>query len=193
MKRIRLFVLCCAAVVASAVYVLPGSFFEKKPGMPVDSLNGVVVYYNGAVGNVWGRNTSADGYNIGLKYQCVEFAKRYYYEHLHHKMPYDRGHAKDFFRTGIADGSMNSERNLRQYTNGSKSKPRPDDMLVLDGTVFNRYGHIAIISRVSDSEIEIIQQNPGPSAPSRVSYSLLFRNNKWRIDNDCVLGWLRKE
>ena len=41
--------------------------------------------------------------------------------------------------------------------------------------------------------IEIIQQNPGPSAPSRVAYPLLFRNNRWTIDNDRVLGWLRKK
>src|SRR5690606_23830292 len=66
-------------------------------GKPVDSLNGVVVYYNGAVGHVLERNVAADGYNIGLKYQCVEFVKRYYYEHLQHKMPDSYGHAKDFF------------------------------------------------------------------------------------------------
>lgn len=194
MKRVLLFVVCCTAVAVCAVYFTSGSLFSnREPGTPVDSLNGVVVYYNGNVGNVWGRNTAADGYNIGLKYQCVEFAKRYYYEYLHHKMPYDRGHAKDFFRTGLADGVVNSERNLRQYTNGSKSKPQPDDMIVFGGTVFNRYGHIAIISSVSDSEIEIIQQNPGPSAESRVVYPLLFRNKRWTVDNDRVLGWLRKE
>lgn len=46
-------------------------------GAPLDSLNGVVVYYNDGMGAVHGRNT-VDGYNVGLKYQCVEFVKRYY-------------------------------------------------------------------------------------------------------------------
>ena len=68
-------------------------------GDKVDSLNGVFVYYNHSVGNVSGRNTTADGYNLGLKYQCVEFVKRYYYENLNHKMPNSYGHAKDFFVT----------------------------------------------------------------------------------------------
>ncbi len=49
-------------------------------GQQIDSLNGVYVYYNGSIDNVIGRNTTADGYNLGLKYQCVEFVKRYYYE-----------------------------------------------------------------------------------------------------------------
>lgn len=36
-------------------------------GQKVDSLNGVFVYYNSGVANVSGRNTTADGYNLGLK------------------------------------------------------------------------------------------------------------------------------
>lgn len=54
-------------------------------GGKVDSLHGVYVYYNGAVGNVKDRNLAPDGYNLGLRYQCVEFVKRYYYEYLDHK------------------------------------------------------------------------------------------------------------
>ncbi len=66
-------------------------------GQKVDSLNGVVVYYNGGVNHVADRNVTKDGYNLGLKYQCVEFVKRYYYEYFHHKMPDNYGNAKDFF------------------------------------------------------------------------------------------------
>ena len=65
-------------------------------GDAIDNLNGVAVYHNGPTSNVLGRNT-VDGYNLGLKYQCVEFVKRYYYHHLHHKMPDSWGHAKSFF------------------------------------------------------------------------------------------------
>lgn len=48
-------------------------------------------------------------YNIGLKYQCVKFVKRYYYEHLNHKMPDSYGHEKDFFDNTIADGQLNKK------------------------------------------------------------------------------------
>lgn len=158
----------------------------------IDSLNGVFVFYNGELANVTGRNTK-DGYNLGLKYQCVEFVKRYYYEHLNHKMPDSYGHAKDFFDKSLKDGQKNSQRNLIQYTNLSKTKPKVDDLLIFEKTVFNKYGHIAIVSKVTDNEIEIIQQNSGPLGKSRETYELEYENDKWKINNNRVLGWLRKE
>lgn len=162
-------------------------------GQPVDSLNGVYVYYNGKVNNVKGRNTASDGYNLGLKYQCVEFVKRYYYEHLKHKMPDSYGHAKDFFDTTLKDGQKNKRRDLTQYTNLSNSKPKVSDLLIFKGTTFNTYGHVAIISKVTEKEIEIIQQNPGPLSKSRETFALDHHSGKWEIKNKRILGWLRKE
>ena len=163
-----------------------------EPGQKIDELNGVNVYYNGGVDHVSGRNTTSDAYNLGLKYQCVEFVKRYYYEHLNHKMPDSYGHAKDFFDTSLQDGQENQQRNLKQYSNPSQTKPRVDDILIFKGTVFNKYGHVAIVSSVTDTQIEIVQQNPGPFGKSRLNYDLKFENEKWKINNDRILGWLRK-
>ena len=56
-----------------------------KPGDPIDNLNGVTVYFNGHSWNILGKNFAPDGYYLGLKYQCVEFVKRYYYLHLNSK------------------------------------------------------------------------------------------------------------
>lgn len=162
-------------------------------GQPIDSLNGVVVFFNGGVDNVVGRNTTKDGYNLGLKYQCVEFVKRYYYEHLDHKMPDSYGHAKDFYDNTLKDGQKNTKRNLIQYTNPSKTKPKVDDLLIFDITSFNQYGHVAIVSDVSGNTIEKIQQNPGPVSSSRELFDLDNHDGYWRIDNDRILGWLRKE
>lgn len=66
------------------------------------------------------------------------------------------------------------------------------DLLVFDGTIFNQFGHVAIISKVSNDEIEIIQQNPRPLAKSRVTFSLRNVGDKWKIEDDEILGWLRK-
>ena len=161
-------------------------------GQTIDSLKGVYVYYNGGVGNIEGREVTKDGYNIGLKYQCVEFVKRYYHEALDHKMPDTYGHAKDFFNPSNKDATINTQRNLRQYTNPSTSKPKVNDLVVYSGSLLNRYGHVSIISKVTDNEIEIIQQNPGPFGSSRETYTLKNTDGKWRIDNPRILGWLRK-
>lgn len=166
---------------------------EHTIGQPLDSLNGICVYYNGGVNNVTDRNLTADNYNLGLKYQCVEFVKRYYYEHFNHKMPDSYGHAKDFFNEKLSDGQKNEKRNLIQYTNPSSSKPKVNDLLIYSGTIFNRFGHVAIVSNVTANEIEIIQQNPGPFSKSRETFSLTEKEGKWTINNDRILGWLRKE
>lgn len=77
---------------------------SREVGEVVDSLNGVAVHHNGGIGNTSGRNQSSDGYNIGIRYQCVEFVKRYYYERLSHRMPDSYGHAMDFFEKDQGDG-----------------------------------------------------------------------------------------
>ncbi|TDE05829.1 CHAP domain-containing protein [Flavobacterium sandaracinum] len=181
----------------SIVIIYSCNSSDKKPprkfGTRIDNLNGVSVYYNGSIGNVKGRNKTSDGYNLGLKYQCVEFVKRYYYEYLDHRMPNTYGNAKDFFNKGLKDGQRNKDRNLSQYTNPSLKIPRINDLVIFSGTVFNKYGHVAIISNVTNHEIEIIQQNPGPFSGSREKFKLLKKNNKWKIDSDRIMGWLRKE
>jgi hypothetical protein len=160
-------------------------------GQIIDSINEVYVYYNGDINNISGRNITADGYNLGLKYQCVEFVKRYYYEHFNHRMPDSYGDAKDFFDTKLSDGQKNIKRNLAQYKNPSKAKPREGDILIFGGNIFNKHGHIAIVSKASDKEIEIIQQNKG--SKSRQKVSITQKADKYKINNKRILGWLRKE
>lgn len=165
-------------------------FKVENIGDTLDVFNNVYVFYNKSISNTSGRNVSKDGYNLGLKWQCVEFVKRYYYKHLNHKMPNSYGHAKDFFNPSLSDGTLNLDRNLLQFSNGSKSKPQVNDLIVFDGNLFNQYGHVAIISKVNEDEIEIIQQNVGKH--SRDILMLNFSNNKWKIKDASVLGWLRK-
>lgn len=161
-------------------------------GRVLDVFNGVNVYYNGKVSNIQGRNVTHDGYNLGLKYQCVEFVKRYYYEFYRHKMPDSYGNAKDFYSYAIEDGGINPARNLRQFSNPSKSRPKVGDLIVFGPTPYNKFGHVAIISKVNRSQVQIIQQNPGGSNPSREWFDLESVGSAFKINQQYVLGWLRK-
>ncbi|MFZ1330714.1 MAG: CHAP domain-containing protein [Flavobacteriales bacterium] len=189
----RLVVTICLLLCLASAFVfrnkleVPGTLMTHNNGDRLDSLNGVVVFHNAGMGNVSGRNV-VDGYNVGLKYQCVEFVKRYYLEHYSHRMSNSYGHAKDFFSSAITDGEINPDRGLLQYTNGSKSLPMVGDLVVLDGWKGNPYGHVAIISAVDDGEVELVQQNTGST---RVEYDLDLIDGRWRIDNKRILGWLR--
>jgi len=164
----------------------------NKQGKVIDNYKGVAVYYNGSVSNVKGRNVTKDGYNLGLRYQCVEFIKRFYYEHYDHKMPDSYGHAKDFINFSIPDGNFNEKRGLYQFRNGSIARPKETDIIVFGPTSFNSFGHIAIISKVTSNSIEIVQQNPGARNPSRMNYSLHKTEGGWYIENSFVRGWLSK-
>jgi surface antigen len=164
---------------------------SRTIGEVVDRYNGVDVYYNGGVNQTLGRNRAMDGYNIGIRYQCVEFVKRYYFEHLSHKMPDTYGHAKDFFENSLTDGQYNKRRGLIQYRNSSFIKPQKDDIVVFSAWLFNPYGHVAIISKVENGEVEVIQQNPSPFGQSREVFKLSYVKDRWKIEHSRLLGWLR--
>ena len=161
------------------------------PGKVIDQYKGVKVYYNGSVSNVSGRNLAKDGYNLGLKYQCVELAKRYYYERFGHKMPDSYGHAKDFYDRNVADGSINRARGMLQFKNGGSRRPLSEDLIVIGPTPENSFGHLMIVTESSPSEVSFIQQNPGRHNPSRGTYKVYQRNGGWYVDGRAVLGWLR--
>lgn len=178
-------------LISFAFQKVNSSYLHKISGEKIDSLNGIYIYYNGSISNNHGRNVTKDGYNLGIKYQCVEFIKRYYYLHFHHKMPNSFGNAKDFFNPKLTDGKLNKDRNLIQFTNPSTSKPKVNDILIFNSHLFNKYGHVAIVSNVQNNEIEIIQQNPGPFSASREKIFIANSNGKWNIKHSRILGWLR--
>ncbi|WP_025740806.1 MULTISPECIES: CHAP domain-containing protein [Aquimarina] len=163
---------------------------KYQVGQVIDSLNHVKVYYNGGVSHTEGRNLAPDGYNLGINYQCVEFVKRYYYEHLDHKMPDTYGNAKDFFNTALKNGALNKQRDLLQYHNGASVEPKVNDIVVFSRSFWNSYGHVTIIAEVTKDSVTIIQQNPGPFGESRERLGLKYEEKKYYIDNDRVLGWL---
>lgn len=166
------------------------AYFAER-GDVIDSLNGVPVYYNGKdYKAVSGRNVTADGYNLGLKYQCVEFVKRYYYDYYGHKMPNSYGHAKDFFDKDLLDDvAFNADRGLTQYRNVRESKPQEGDLLVYDAYPGNPFGHVAIVSKVTEDKIEIVQQNIGTT--TRREIKLVKFMDYYTVADFNVLGWLR--
>lgn len=191
MRRLKRILLVISFLIAIAFAVLlvqrPYLFKRYELGEAIDSLNHVKVYYNGATGNIQGRNLAPDGYNLGLRYQCVEFVKRYYYEQYEHKMPNVYGNAVDFYNPQLTDSQLNEDRGLIQYSNPSRSKPVIGDLVVYSGG----FGHVAIVSDVRNDEVQIIQQNGGIGAPTRVWYDLIAEGGVFRVDNARILGWLR--
>jgi surface antigen len=162
---------------------------SRKIGEDLDSYRGVHVYYNGLLFfRSYGKNYSADGYYYGQKWQCVEFIKRFYYQAKGHRMPDVMGNAKSFFDEHLPDGAFNSRRTLIQYQNGSTNKPRADDLIVFTDT---KFGHVAIVTKVDEDSLEVIQQNI--LGKTRQRYSLTSTNGHYFVAAPRKpAGWLRE-
>jgi surface antigen len=158
-------------------------------GDSLDSFNGVTVYNNGPVyPESFGKHYSNDGYYYGKKWQCVEFVKRYYYDVYHHKFPDGFGNASSFYDEKLESGDFNERRGLLQFKNGGSEKPEEGDILVFGGT----YGHVAVVTKVTDQEIAVIQQNIYMSP--RAKFRLSSRNGCYTVGTSWVpKGWLRRK
>lgn len=164
--------------------------FNFEVGQVIDRYYDVPVYYNGNnFRNVIGRNVTNDGYNLGLKYQCVEYVKRFYFEVHNHKMPNSYGHAKELFDQSLEDAAYNPERGLMQYRNTRYEKPQEGDILVYGKSPHNPFGHTGIICEVGTDHVTLIQQNYGTK--TRQKLTLAEFQGIYTVADYDVLGWLR--
>lgn len=197
MKR-AIFISFALGTFALAVWILAGWVSSPRqtgpatpkfpPGSVLDSYRGIPIYENGPSVTVsHGKHYAIDGYYYGQKWQCVEYIKRFYHDAMDHSMPNVWGHAKDFFDPTVPHGEINPQRGLRQYVNGANEPPQVDDLLVFrTGSL----GHVAIVSEVSDTEIEVIQQNVRGHPRSR--HPLTSENGQYTVGSSKQpAGWLR--
>jgi surface antigen len=161
---------------------------HRRVGRVLDSYRSVPVYDNGLLFfRSYGRRYSPDGYYYGQKWQCVEYVKRFYHQAKGHKMPDVWGHARDYFDSSLPDGALNPRRGLVQYRNGTTARPQPDDLLVFTDT---KFGHVAIVTQVSDNSLEVVQQNI--LGKPRQRFSLVSSNGCWFVTAPRLpAGWLR--
>lgn len=162
-------------------------------GREIDNYKGIPIFYNGVLMfDGHGKNYSKGGYYYGQKWQCVEFIKRFFYDIYGHVMPNVMGHAASYFDPHIPDGLENKERGLVQYHNGSQTPPKEGDLVVFNNTL-SKFGHVAIISKVLDESIEIVQQNQ--FLFSRKFVKKIIKHGCYFLGegSDTVAGWLRFE
>ena len=185
-KKPRIIVTVFVVLCIAGIYIYDSFHIGKE----LDRYKEVSVYYNGIIfTQSHGKNLSDTGYYYGYKWQCVEYIKRFFYDAKNHAMPDLFGHAKDFFDPRIEQGQINESRGLFQYKNGYGVSPQPDDLLVFTDT---KYGHVAIITEVTETYIEVIQQNVLGKTRDRLPLSI--ENGKYFVGSKRKpAGWLRLE
>ena len=157
-------------------------------GEPINSYRGIVAKSNG---QFHASPESCNEYGIyGLRYQCVEYVKRFYSEAYEIDTTNWTGDAYQYFDNA-------SKLGFDYYTNRvSQTPPLPDDLLVYKQKScrepYECFGHVAIVTNTSPSSINIIEQNWSQTGIANLNYS--YSNDAYKIHDRgsfSVLGWLR--
>ena len=156
-------------------------------GTQVGEYNGVIAYSNYENSYVSGKYNYVDGYNTGMKWQCVEYVNRYYYVIYGLKIRIPGTHADDYYDTA-------SDRGLIAYPNGGTTPLQPGDILCSNG---GTHGHVAIVRDVTTNSIHIIHQNwANTAADNDKAISMSVSDGHYTVSGFSgsypVQGWLRK-
>jgi len=121
----------------------------------------------------------------GWHYQCVEYVRRFYRiaKNVDTSTAAWKGHGKTYYATAQAKG-------LVAYPNSGPTRPEPDDVLVWSG---GKYGHVAIITDVTDTQVKIIEQNWSNGGVRYLPLNIV--NGNYTITGSgkySVIGWVRK-
>ena len=100
-----------------------------------------------------------NGIYTGIKYQCVELARRYYLIKYGLLFEEVRG-AKDITNLQTIY-HMENKRYVQWPTYSNTGLPVVGSLLLWDATEEFSYGHVAVVIRVSQSYVEVIEQNYG--------------------------------
>jgi glutathionylspermidine amidase/synthetase len=142
-----------------------------------------------------------DGIDLGFKWQCVEFARRWLY--LNRGQVFDDvPMAYDIFRLrSVRDVATGQRLPLHAFRNGSKRHPEPGSLLVWDeGGEFETTGHVAVVTEVTPEFVRVAEQNVGHHVwPEGRDYSREIRaratddGELWlecSFGDATILGWL---
>lgn len=161
---------------------------RESYGTLLGEFNGVTVYSNGRSSYVSNQSHYIDGKYIGMKWQCVEYIRRYYYQKFGLNLgDKHRGDAKTFWANA-------SKMQLDRFSNGGTVAPKIGDIAVSDS---GTYGHVGIVRSVSDNQTCVAQQNVHQTAGDvNACTTLSLSDGKYTIgDFDGttlpITGWLR--
>ena len=142
-----------------------------------------------------------DGIYMGHKWQCVEFARRWLY--INKRQIFDDvSMAYEIFNlTSIRDLESQTRRPLSSFANGSKHRPQAGGLLVWDeGGEFEKTGHVAIITEVTDDYVRVCEQNveftawaPGSDFAREIPARVGEEGDYWlrcSYQTGEILGWV---
>jgi surface antigen len=153
-------------------------------GTYLGQFNTVAAYSNGSVNYNSGQRNSVNGVDTGLKWQCVEFVRRYFYTIF--GISPNGGDALNWYANAPALG-------LERHPNGGTTPPQVGDILCKGYTPGTPFGHVAIIKRVENNRVYTAQQNVSQDSTDLDKWlPLTVSNGTYFVGDSSIQGWLRK-
>jgi surface antigen len=186
LKRVSLLLLSSAAFVLASLVVLPAVLAAQPFGAYLGQFHRVAAYSNGAA--IYNSNTNnfVNGIKTGLKWQCVEYVRRYFLTVFNTDLASRyTGNANTWYSNAAAMG-------LEQYPNGGTTPPQVGDILCSTGPSSN--GHVAIIKRITGNKVYTAQQNfSNDSTDLDKPLTLTVSNGTYHVGGySGIQGWLRR-
>jgi surface antigen len=175
------------AIIGIIVFFLP-SALAASFGTDLGSFNGVTAYSNGSSGYYSGLSNTVNGIYTGIKWQCVEYVRRYYLIVYGSNLgSLYRGNANTWYDNASTMG-------LSRYANGGPTAPQVGDIITSNGGSF---GHVAIIRSVTGNQVCTIQQNfSNDTNDLNRCLSLSVSSGTYTVGgfggSYSIRGWLRK-
>ncbi len=158
-------------------FALAGSRAIAAYGDQVGTFNGVIAYSNGSATYNSGSHNTVNGYTTGLKWQCVEYVRRYYFV----------AYGLQIGAGMNADGFYGNGWGLTKAANGGSTPPVPGAILCSNS---NTNGHIAIVREVGPNYIKVIQQNWSENSDDNAhQFSMTVSNGTYRVNQAGSYSW----
>lgn len=167
----------------------------QELGTEIGSNSGVVSYSNEGATVESSTDNYFDGIFTGTKWQCVEYARRWLIITQNLTFVVIKC-ASDIWHLNSLENPFDSQVTpLYRIQNGSKCKPNTGDILIYKRTMNTPVGHVAIITGVHSSSINIAEQNWNselwPGDYSRALKMVEIEKEYFIVDDEyVVLGWL---
>jgi surface antigen len=149
------------------------------------TVNSIQVYSNGYNYDYHEKDRSDTyGIDLGSKWQCVEWIRRFYYLAYGKRIGINTTYAKEFYLKCLNWG-------MKAYPNGSSDNIRTGDIIVFAATPKNEAGHVSLVTKVTPGYIEVAQQNVYGFA--HLNYRINRTGNTLLKDTmgNTAIGWIR--
>ena len=124
----------------------------------------------------------------GIQWECVEYVRRWYIKIFNLTFP-SIENAFDIWNIPyVYDPVTKKQLRFDSVANGTNVEPRVGDILVFTQNEFYPYGHVAIITRLTQDYVYLAEQNIDDTVWNK-PYSRKIKRRVDTIVDPFVLGW----